>query len=82
MRILSLHEDLEAYLKRRNLEKKFKKQKTLFQQSLFHPSLEAELLEPKHMRIWSFCIDRKYRALFIFHTKNLVEIIDINNHYQ
>ena len=64
------------------LEKKFDKQKRLFEQNLFHPGLETELLEPRHMRIWSFRVDRKYRAIFIFRESDIVELIDVNNHYQ
>lgn len=82
MKILPLHSDIENYLKKRNLERKFEKQKNLFEQNLFHPSLETEILEPKAMHIWSFRIDRKYRAIFIFRRKQLIEIIDINNHYK
>ncbi len=82
MKILPIHSEIEEYLKKRNLKKKFEKQTQLFQQNSFHPSLETELLEPKKMRIWSFRIDRKYRAIFIFHERDIVEIIEINNHYQ
>jgi len=82
MKILSLHSEIEKYLKERKLEEKFKKQKEFFEQNPFYPSLNTELLEPKKMRIWSFRIDRKYRAIFIFLEKNIIEIIDINDHYQ
>lgn len=82
MIILPLHYDLLEYLRKRRLEKKFEKQKFLFEQNPFHPGLETELLEPKDMRLWSFRIDRKYRAIFIFREKDVVEIIDINNHYR
>ena len=82
MKILSIHQEILEYLKRRRLEKKFEKQKLFFEQNPFHPSLETELLEPKEMRIWSFRIDRKYRAIFIFREKDTIEIIDVNNHYQ
>ncbi|KKS37786.1 MAG: hypothetical protein A3G49_05430 [Candidatus Sungbacteria bacterium RIFCSPLOWO2_12_FULL_41_11] len=82
MKILPIREDLKKYLNKRRLEKKFEKQKFLFEQNPFHPSLETELLEPQKMRFWSFRIDRKYRAIFIFLENNSVEIIDINNHYQ
>lgn len=61
---------------------KFEKQKCLFEKSPFHPSLATELLEPKKMRVWSFRVDRKYRAIFIFRDTDAVEIIDVNNHYQ
>lgn len=82
MRILTLHPELVRYLAERHLEKKFEKQKSFLERDPFHPSLGTELLEPKNMGIWSFRLDRKYRALFMFHDKNSIEIIDINNHYQ
>jgi Txe/YoeB family toxin of Txe-Axe toxin-antitoxin module len=82
MKILPLHPEIKEYLKKRHLEKKFEKQKKLFEKNPFHPSLRTELLEPRKMRIWSFRVDRKYRALFIFREKDTVEIIDVNNHYQ
>ena len=67
---------------KKNLKKKFEKQKKLFKQNPFHPSLETELLEPRKMRIWSFRINQKYRVIFIFRGKDTIEIIDINNHYR
>lgn len=82
MKILPLHPEIEGYLTKRNLTKKFTKQKKLFEQNPFHPSLNTELLEPKNMRVWSFRVSEKYRAIFIFRDNNTIEIIDINNHYQ
>ena len=82
MRILSIHQDVQSYIEKRGLAKKFEKQKKLFEQNPFHPSLETELLEPKYMRIWSFRLDKKYRAIFIFRDMDQIEILDVNNHYQ
>jgi len=82
MKILPLNNELEQYLKKRGLEKKFKKQKAFFENNPFHSGLDTELLEPKHLRIWSFRVDKKYRAIFIFRNKEIVEIIDINNHFR
>lgn len=82
MKILSLHKEIGEYIFKKRLEAKFEKQKNLFERNLFHPSLRTELLEPRHMRIWSFRIDRKYRAIFIFRGKETIEIIDINDHYK
>ncbi len=82
MKILPVHPEIEKYLKLRNIEKKFEKQINLFKKNPFHPGLRTELLEPRKMRIWSFRINRKYRALFIFSEKDVVEIIDVNDHYQ
>ena len=44
MKILSLHSEIEKYLKERKLEEKFKKQKEFFEQNPFYPSLNTELL--------------------------------------
>ncbi len=82
MKILPFHSELKAYLKTRQLEKKFEKQLNLFKGIPFHPSLKTELLEPRRMKIWSFRIDKKYRALFIFIEKDVIEIVDVNDHYQ
>jgi Txe/YoeB family toxin of Txe-Axe toxin-antitoxin module len=80
MKILPLYPSIAKYLQRRRLLEKFYKQKSLFEQNPFHSSLATELLEPKRMRIWSFRIDNKYRAIFIFREKDTIEILDDNNH--
>lgn len=82
MKILPLHPEIKKYLRGRRLFKKFQKQTNFLKDSFHHPSLSTELLEPKQMRIYSFRIDRKYRAIFIFRDKNTIEIIDVNDHYQ
>ena len=81
MKIKPLREDLKEKLKKHNLEKKFKKAKQLFENNPFHPSLNTELLELKHLKIYSFRIDKKYRAIFII-VDNNAEIITITNHYK
>jgi len=81
MKIKPLREDLKEKLKKYNLEKKFKKAKQLFENNPFHPSLNTELLEPRHLKIYSFRLDKKYRAIFII-VDNNAEIITITNHYK
>ncbi|MCG3121171.1 MAG: hypothetical protein ALAOOOJD_04171 [bacterium] len=81
MNILSLRADLERYLDKHQLRKKWNKQKRLFEQNWRHPSLNTELLEPKDLQLYSFRLDRKYRAVFVFVDDNTVEILDINPHY-
>ncbi len=66
MKILPLHSEIRRYLEKRNLAEKFEKQKNLFEQNPFYPGLGTEILEPRKMKIWSFRVDRKYRAIFIF----------------
>lgn len=82
MVILPLDQELVEYLKKRRLYDKFEKQKNLFEKNPFHPSLNTEILKPKHLRFYSFRIDRKYRAIFVYRSEDIVEIVDINNHYQ
>jgi len=60
--IVDLREDLERYIRKHGLSKKWERVKTLFENDPSHPSLKTELLEPKHRLIYSFRIDRKYRA--------------------
>lgn len=81
MRIKPLSRRLKIYLTSHQLNKKFKKQIRIFQQNPRHRSLHTELLEPKSEGVYSFRIDRKYRALFVI-VNSEMEIIDINDHYQ
>ncbi len=82
MHVKSLRSDLKRYLTKHNLKKKFDKQVALFENNPRHPSLNTERLEPKQLKVYSFRIDKKYRAIFIFITPEEIEIIDINDHYQ
>lgn len=79
--IRPLREDLIKFLAKRNLVAKFEKQARLFMHNPRHPSLRTELLEPKHLKIYSFRIDHRYRVIFIYHKDNSIELIDINRHY-
>ncbi len=81
MKIKLLKDDIKKYLKKYQLEKKFQKAKKLFEQDIHHPSLNVELLEPKHMKVYSFRLDRKYRAIFIV-VNNEAEILTVTNHYK
>lgn len=81
MQVREVRSDLKRYLGRHNLEKKFAKQLKLFEQNPRHPSLHTERLEPRHLQIYSFRIDKKYRAIFIL-VGDEAEIIDINPHYE
>ena len=82
MSVKPLRSDLLTYLKQHNINRKFDKQLGLFTSYTRHPSLNTEILEPKHLKIYSFRIDRKYRAIFIFLSADEIEFIDINDHYK
>ncbi len=81
MIIKPLHDKLKAYLKAHQLEKKYEKAKVLFETDINYPSLNVEILEPKHLKIYSFRIDLKYLAIFIV-VDDEAEIIAITNHYK
>jgi Txe/YoeB family toxin of Txe-Axe toxin-antitoxin module len=80
--ILDLREDIEEYIKKHGLTKKWEKAKRLFENDPSHPSLNTELLEPKHRLIYSFRIDKKYRALFICLSEDTIEILAVTRHYR
>jgi Txe/YoeB family toxin of Txe-Axe toxin-antitoxin module len=79
--ISDLREDLKQYILNHGLSKKWEKAKRLFESDPSHPSLNTELLEPKHRLIYSFRIDKKYRALFICLPDSKIEIIAVTKHY-
>ena len=81
MVIKQLRPDLARYLQKHNITKQYLKQAKIFEDNPRHPSLNTEILEPRYLKIYSFRIDRKYRAIFIITNHNEVEIIDINLHY-
>ena len=82
MTIKPIRDDLEKYLKKHNLKKKYKKSKNLFEEDPFYPSLNTELLEPKERLVYSFRLDKKYRAIFIYVNDNTIEIVLFTNHYR
>jgi Txe/YoeB family toxin of Txe-Axe toxin-antitoxin module len=81
-KVLDPREDILKYLRKHGLVKKWRKSKELFENDPSHPSLNTELLEPKHRLIYSFRIDRKYRALFICLPDDNVEVVAVTKHYR
>lgn len=81
MKAKPLSPRLHKYLQRYGLVKKFVKQLALLIENPKHPSLNTELLEPKRIKVYSFRIDRKYRASFSI-ILGEIEIFDITDHYQ
>ena len=82
MQIKPIRDDLAKYLKKHNLEKKYKKAKSFFKQDPLYPSLNTELLEPKDRLIYSFRLNKKYRAIFIYVDEDTIEIVTFTNHYK
>ena len=80
--ILPLRDDIKEYLQKHTLNKKWEKTKNLFENNPSHPSLNTELLEPKHRNIYSFRLDKKYRAIFICLPEDKIEVISITKHYR
>lgn len=81
MELDSLRRDLTEFLADRNLAGKWEKAVRLFRRNTRHPSLHTELLEPRWRGIYSFRLDRKYRALF-FIVGGKAEVFQITNHYK
>lgn len=77
-----LRKDIVEYLETHCLSNKWKKARALFIENPRHPSLRTEILEPKENLVYSFRIDRKYRAIFIVHDDKSVEVIKITKHYR
>ncbi len=82
MQIKPLSNKLTNYLVKRGLTNKFNKQLALFKDNPNHPSLNTEKLAPRLAGLYSFRIDRKYRAIFHFLPSGEAQIVDINDHYQ
>ena len=69
------------YLKVHILEDKWEKAVSLFKSNIRHPSLHTELIEPKEEMVYSFRVDRKYRALFMI-KDNTAYVFRVTNHYK
>lgn len=80
--VVDLRDDIKEYIQRHGISKKWEKAKRLFENNPSHPSLNTELLEPKHRLIYSFRIDKKYRVLFICLPEDKVEVIAVTKHYR
>ena len=80
--IIDLRADIQVYLRSHGLLRKWQKAKALFENDPSHPSLNTELLEPKHRLIYSFRLDGKHRAIFIRPSGDTIEIISVTKHYR
>ena len=80
--IIELRTDIKEYIRKYGLSKKWEKSKKFFEDNPSHPSLNTELLEPKHRLIYSFRIEKKYRALSISLAKDKIEINAVTKHYR
>mgnify|MGYP001454409539 CR=1 FL=1 len=81
--ILPLNPRTLRDIRKHGLTRKFEKQCALLSQNFTHPSLNVERLEPKDEHIYSFRIDLRYRALFVFEPEyNAIEILAVTMHYQ
>lgn len=81
MTIKPLRKDLSSFLGSHGLTQKWEKSRKLFEKDIRHPSLHVELLEPHWRGIYSFRLDRKYRALY-FMDGEKAEVFQITKHYK
>ena len=82
MKLVALRPDLRTFLRTRQLVGKWEKAAALFERDIRHPSLHTELMEPSWYGMYSFRIDRKYRALFFIKDEGCAEVFTITNHYK
>ena len=64
----------------KQIQKRADKQIIIFKNNPFYPSLHTEKLIPKTKEVWSFRIDKKYRATFEFIDKNTILFLNIGPH--
>jgi len=81
MKVKQLTKKQQKFIGKKKLQVKYNKAVELFENDYRHPSLHVELLEPKNLKIYSFRVDLKYRAVFII-ANGEAEIIAITNHYK
>ncbi len=62
------------------IQRKIEKQRSVFEQNPFHPSLHTEKLEPKHRAYWSFRVDQNYRVIFRFIDASEVLLMTVGTH--
>jgi Txe/YoeB family toxin of Txe-Axe toxin-antitoxin module len=80
--ILPIDPEVQQQAKKHNVAKKFTKCCRIIVVDITHPSLNVELMQPKGKGIYSFRIDRKYRAIFVYrHNIQAIEIVAITVHY-
>ena len=73
--------NLNKYLEKHNLSKKWIKVNYFLENNLSHPSLNFKKIIFKSTIFYSFRIDKKYRGICILN-KNNIEIILFTNNYQ
>lgn len=81
MQIKQLRNDIEEFIVKYSLKHKWDKAKKIFETNIRHPSLHTELLEPHWRGVYSFRLDKKYRALF-FIINGKAEVFKITKHYK
>ena len=81
MQIRPINELVKKQLAKWKLSRKFEKQIRSFEVDPSHTSLNTEKLEPKSVGLYSFRIDKKYRAMFRIRD-GIAEIVHITKHYQ
>ena len=82
MQVKNPSKKLLKYARQHGLVRKLSKQIELLKTNPKHPSLNTEKLQPKDLELYSFRIDRKYRAIFHILETGEIEIVGINDHYQ
>lgn len=64
----------------RSIQRKVIKQKEIFEENPFHPSLHTEKLIPKRKEIWSIRVDKKHRILLRFNDGHTATFLLVGSH--
>ena len=81
MRIKRINDRVLGQARHFNVEAKLKKQVLLFLYNPWHPGLHTEKLEPKNVGLYSFRLDKQFRAIFRIRD-GAAEILKISKHYE
>lgn len=83
MKIVLPSKRVMDFVEKRGLTEALNKQIKLLSENFSHRSLNVERLEPKHLGLYSFRVNRQFRAIFFFiPEEKAIKIVDVNNHYK
>ncbi len=63
-----------------DMNDRFTEREDMFRADPFHASLKTHMLRGAMKGLYSFSLDRRYRVVFVFKTKDQVIFIDIGTH--
>ena len=62
------------------VKKNAEKQIDIFISDTHHPSLNVEKLNPKEKDYWSLRVNKQYRIIYRYHSKDIVYFVNVGEH--